>query len=353
MNKKVYFLISSIIQIIISCFTITHSKEIIESILSNIEIYPEIIQNRIIKIYSNFGFYFIIIMAIICIIFNFFIAYFAYKNKLSEKRKIIIILSILVFFTSNTLISELMAIINTIVIASDRERKSEVKNLKTIPVLNPESNDLKKIIKAIILFIIYFSQIVWKKYLTNDIWGLVIPIIFYLLMIILCIWFFFDLFKNNYLVFKQNFNTYISYIFTKIGIFYVIFIVVSIICVLVTKSFPANQSAIEKLPLWLSFPLAIIYAPIVEETLFRGCIRRFINEKYLFIIVSGITFGLLHTINAESSLLNMLVLAIPYGVIGSLFAYMYTKTNNILTNISCHFFFNLVAMIITLIINII
>ena len=48
-----------------------------------------------------------------------------------------------------------------------------------------------------------------------------------------------------------------------------------------------NQESIMSLPLWNSIPLAVIYAPIVEESLFRGCIRRFIKDDKIFIIVSA------------------------------------------------------------------
>ena len=105
------------------------------------------------------------------------------------------------------------------------------------------------------------------------------------------------------------------------------------------------------LPIWYSLPLAIIYAPIVEETLFRGCIRRFIKNDKLFIIVSALVFGLLHTAFSEETIYNALVLAIPYATMGGFLAYIYTKTNNMLCNMSFHCFHNTIAMIISILIR--
>ena len=98
------------------------------------------------------------------------------------------------------------------------------------------------------------------------------------------------------------------------------------------------------MPLWISFILAVFWAPIVEEVLFRGCIRRFINNDILFIVISGFIFGFLHTM-AEKSLFDAFTMMLPYAVLGGGFAYIYSKTNNITTNILCHFLHNTIVML--------
>ena len=64
----------------------------------------------------------------------------------------------------------------------------------------------------------------------------------------------------------------------------------------------------------------------------------------LFIITSALVFGILHTIG-ESSILNILVMALPYSVLGAYLAYLYTNTNNIFTNIKGHAIFNTISSI--------
>ena len=98
-------------------------------------------------------------------------------------------------------------------------------------------------------------------------------------------------------------------------------------------------------------PLAVIYAPIVEESLFRGCLRRFFKNDKVFIIISAISFGLLHTIFSEPNLYNAIVMGIPYMAIGGFLAYLYTKTNNMCTNMAFHAFHNAIVMIFVILIK--
>ena len=44
----------------------------------------------------------------------------------------------------------------------------------------------------------------------------------------------------------------------------------------------ANQEALNGLPLWFMIPVACIWAPVVEEAIFRGVIRRFIPNNVKF-----------------------------------------------------------------------
>ena len=109
-----------------------------------------------------------------------------------------------------------------------------------------------------------------------------------------------------------------------------------------------NQISINSLPLWYLLPASVIYAPIVEETVFRGCLRKLIKDDNLFIIISGACFGLLHTIGQEANIINTLVLALPYMAMGMVLAYTYIKSNNISTNIVIHSANNLLGCLIRL-----
>ena len=94
---------------------------------------------------------------------------------------------------------------------------------------------------------------------------------------------------------------------------------------------------------------ALFSTPIVEEVIFRGVLRRFIKNNTLFIIASGIIFGVLHTIG-EASLANIIIMAMPYAVLGGGWAYLYAKTDNITNNILAHAFQNTLATLLSLMI---
>ena len=349
MKKKLYFIIAAIVQIIASIYSIIKAEEIIENLLSTLNALPEAMQERVNSLYQNTGSKYIIIISIICIIIDLIIVLIAVRDKLAEKKGLVITLSVITLFTASYSIVELIAIINIIVVATIKN--DMIKEKKQIPKVEKEQVNKKKIIMALGLLLIYFSQMIWGDFVPNGVIGILIQVIFYIGMIILSFWVFKDKLINDFNLFKNNFSVYMGYILPRMGIFYIIFIVVSLICMMITKSTANNQNLVEQLPIVLSLPLAIIYAPIVEESLFRGCIRRFISNDKLFIIVSGIVFGLLHTIFAESNIVNLFVLAIPYGVMGSFLAYLYVKTNNMMCNITYHALNNTIAMMISILIT--
>lgn len=106
------------------------------------------------------------------------------------------------------------------------------------------------------------------------------------------------------------------------------------------------QSILNRYPIYMIFS-ASIFAPFVEELIFRKSIRDIFDDKYdvLYIIVSGAVFGFIHTLANISNLMELLYI-VPYGIVGSMFAYIYTKTNNILVPMTFHFIHN--TMIITI-----
>ena len=348
MKKKLYFIVASFVQILFSIYSIVKAKVIIEKLLESLDMLPEAMQERVNNLYQNVGSKYIIILSIVCIILDLLIIYIALRDKLVQKKGMVITLSIITLFTASYSIVELIAIINVIVMVSIKNEG--VKEKKEIPKLEKEEVNAKKILMAFALLLVYFSQTIWGNFIPNGAMGIFIDVLFYILMIVLSVWVFREKLSADFKAFRNNFSVYMGYLLPRIGIFYVIFIVVSLICMTVTKSTANNQNLVEQLPLLLSLPLAIIYAPIVEESLFRGSIRRFIANDKVFIVVSGIIFGLLHTLFAESNILNIIVLAIPYGVMGSFLAYIYVKTNNMMCNIFYHAFNNTFAMIISILV---
>lgn len=107
------------------------------------------------------------------------------------------------------------------------------------------------------------------------------------------------------------------------------------------------RELIDKMPLYMLFQI-IIYAPLTEEIIFRKSIKDIFNNKYLYILTSGLIFGGLHVVSSLNSTLDLLYL-IPYCSLGIAFAALYTKTNNIFSTISVHALHNLLTFTLYLI----
>ena len=152
-------------------------------------------------------------------------------------------------------------------------------------------------------------------------------------------------FKINY---KQYISKYIILYFIGVILMGVINVIISHFTGMETSGNEADvRLLVEKFPIYMTFS-TIIYAPFVEEIIFRKAIRNIFKNKYLFIILSGVIFGCAHI--SDYTNINDILFSIGYIVMGIDFAYIYYKTNNIYTTMSFHMIHNLLLLIIQFII---
>ena len=72
------------------------------------------------------------------------------------------------------------------------------------------------------------------------------------------------------------------------------------------------------------------------------------SNKYLFILVSGLFFGMMHIFPTDLPTSLALIYSITYVAMGFYLAYIYTETENIWFVIFIHALNNLFSMIISL-----
>lgn len=89
----------------------------------------------------------------------------------------------------------------------------------------------------------------------------------------------------------------------------------------------------------------LIWAPIVEEVIMRYLYKNTIVNKYAFILISTLFFGLIHSLSIFYPINIIMLCAIPFFVIGLYLSLIYIKTDNIFINIIAHFLINLIGMI--------
>lgn len=105
------------------------------------------------------------------------------------------------------------------------------------------------------------------------------------------------------------------------------------------------RTLIKYYTLYMSFS-SVMYAPIVEELIFRKSIKNLFNDNVLFVLMSGLIFGLIHVVGTGNEGINEILMGIPYIIMGLDFAYIYAKTKNIFTTMTLHSIHNLTLLII-------
>lgn len=150
--------------------------------------------------------------------------------------------------------------------------------------------------------------------------------------------------KNiNLDLYKDNIKYYVFALF--------IMMLSNLLINIINPGIAGNEQTIRdtftKAPIYMFFS-AVIFAPFSEEMIFRLSIRNIIKNNRAFILASGLIFGGLHVIGNINTLLDILYV-IPYSVPGFVFAYMLTKTDNILVPIGFHLFHNGVLMLLQVI----
>ena len=107
----------------------------------------------------------------------------------------------------------------------------------------------------------------------------------------------------------------------------------------------AVQELLKKAPIYTSFT-ACIFAPFMEEMIFRKSLQNVFKSNTLFIIVSGLLFGLAHNIGVIGT--TDMIYIIPYALFGCVFAYTYVKTNDIYVPITFHMIHNTILIVASL-----
>lgn len=166
-------------------------------------------------------------------------------------------------------------------------------------------------------------------------------------------------FKNYIKSFFKNFEVSFKYYF--IGL--IIMMISNLIIGLFFEGANANneetvRSLINLYPVYMIFSVAI-YAPFVEETIFRKSIKNIVlafgdNKitKNLYIGISGVIFAAMHIVGMASSILDYLYI-IPYLALGVSFAALYYKTDNIFSSIFMHAMHNTAAIVLYIAIGIV
>lgn len=121
----------------------------------------------------------------------------------------------------------------------------------------------------------------------------------------------------------------------------------------------ANQleilEAFNRAPVLTLF-LVTIYAPIVEEIVFRGALFRHLRSKLNFItcsLISGFSFGIIHVMTSllEGNFADFWYIIVYMGL-GVLFSKVYEDNKSIYATIILHFINNFISILVSILIQV-
>lgn len=218
--------------------------------------------------------------------------------------------------------------------------------MRKLPIIE---NDIKRFdkLKAIIIFIIFI--IINNVFPYIKFFSKISPIIYYIIIFIILILSYFKEIKNNFIIFVKNIKAYFPFVIKRYFIMLLVMIVVALpILFLNGGNTSTNQSMLNEMikeaPV-ITILLSVLYAPLVEEVIFRLSFSKLFKNKYVYIIISGFVFGLLHQIDKFVSFYDLLYV-LQYMSLGICLAKAYKDSNNIFVSISMHFIQNLIASLL-------
>lgn len=196
----------------------------------------------------------------------------------------------------------------------------------------------------------FFSRETIIKYSTT--FSIILNILIYILLGALIIPLSLKYLKKDYEITGKNTYTVARTISVGILIMYIVSFVSSVLSQALTSSSSANQDGINEMTssTWgfISLFLVIgILGPIVEELIFRRALFQVLKNNTISIIISSLSFGLLHMSNQSGTVLDFFAILIPYVTAGFVFSSLYVISNkNILVPIACHITNNAVSLLI-------
>ena len=179
------------------------------------------------------------------------------------------------------------------------------------------------------------------------------------IMFMVLLFIYFDSFKKDLFDFKKDVNKSISNIIKLFLIFMIVKYIISFISAFIiiilgydtNSAVSFNQKILEKYikaaPILMLISGSVL-APFYEEGIFRLGIKKVLDNKWVFIIISGTIFGLMHIFPLDDGVTFTLGLiqSISYVTMGIFLSYIYYKSDNIYTSIGVHFLNNFLSMLV-------
>ena len=181
--------------------------------------------------------------------------------------------------------------------------------------------------------------------------SVVFVIIKYIILAIIIFFQYHNYLKEKWFDYIKNIKKYFEISFKYWLLGFIIMIVSNIIINYISPGLGKNEETVQllikRIPL-IAFLLTTVFAPFIEEMIFRKYLQDSFNNKYLFMILSGLLFGFVHVMGYNNPLEYLLI--IPYGALGFMFAKTINETDNIYCTIMMHMLHNGVFTLLSILV---
>lgn len=215
-----------------------------------------------------------------------------------------------------------------------------------------ENNTYKEITKGIFIYLLFFIfplifQLIFYNFVTSNnnlvksITLLACEISLTIILVLLNK----DKFKNKFHDLNKNKKEYFDLCFKTWLLGFIAMVISNLLINLFITNDIANNEAINRSILQdyviYAVPAMGILGPICEELAFRASFKNAIKNQKIFIFITSFLFALAHIISSHTNPIYIF----PYFFMGYALGYLYSKTDNVLCNISVHIFHNSLALL--------
>ncbi|MBR3523324.1 MAG: CPBP family intramembrane metalloprotease [Bacilli bacterium] len=223
-------------------------------------------------------------------------------------------------------------------------------------------------LSVIFLYLFYTDFLLIPLYLIGiDInsWATIYKVIFLLVAESLFVFTIFMIYKKDMLTdwddFKKNWKKYLDEYFKYWLIMLALMYASNFLILIIQKlahhkeAIAGNEEAVRKIlsnfPIYMIFT-AVVIGPLEEEIVFRKTCKKIFSDRWVFIIFSGLFFGLMHVVLSMKEPFDLLYI-ISYSIPGWMFAYIYDKSKNIFVSTTLHTIHNGILIFLQLLLAII
>ncbi len=210
-----------------------------------------------------------------------------------------------------------------------------------------------KLIKGIGVFLLYILvPYVIDIFLPSITKSSTNELIIRLALMFLLLLYFILMYKEDFIrdikALKTNFLSILGKSLMYFALLIVTFFAVSAVIRIINPDFVYTNSSIIDAMIKENFIIMIVYVFIItlitEQIVFRKVFKDILQNKYFFIIFSGIIYGIFQVGYTVSSI-NDLCTIIPFAFAGIILNVSYIKTDNIVTPCLVYLFYNLFSLL--------